>query len=155
MFGPPEDHPDKCNARLFLGDDWGDNRCTMKCQLPVGHGGRHREKFDRGEDGSPAPVEVLWLKDERFVCEHHGVQPDDRCSPCDDLPIQCPRHGLQASGHCNQCWEEPFACPDHGVGEQNLAFCAVESCVRSCEDDWVKVFPEENHNVHHGSPPDP
>lgn len=36
MFGPPEDKPGECNARLFIGDDFGDNTTTMRCGLAPG-----------------------------------------------------------------------------------------------------------------------
>lgn len=61
MFGHPEDVEGECNARLFIGDDFGDNCCTMRCPLPPGHDGPHREEFKR----RGRPVCVTWEVDER------------------------------------------------------------------------------------------
>lgn len=57
MFGPASDVEGDCNARLFIGDDYGDNAATMRCDLALGHDGKHREKNDR--------FEVTWEVDER------------------------------------------------------------------------------------------
>ena len=57
MFGPPKDVPGQCNVRLQIGDDYGDNCTTFRCQLPVGHDGRHQEEFVNG-----VPITVLWDK---------------------------------------------------------------------------------------------
>ena len=51
----------ECNARLYLGDDYGDNVCTIRCRLPAGHDGPHREEFKRGGK----PVVITWEVDER------------------------------------------------------------------------------------------
>ena len=32
-----------CTATLDFADDYGDNPCTMRCQLPEGHDGPHQE----------------------------------------------------------------------------------------------------------------
>ena len=61
MFdGPPEDVDGQCNARLEIGDDYGDNCATMRCQLAPGHEGPHREEFERGGK----PVVVTWFVDD-------------------------------------------------------------------------------------------
>lgn len=50
MFGGPQpDRPGKCNAVLSIGDDYGDNSATMKCQLDPGHEGRHEEVWNDGD----------------------------------------------------------------------------------------------------------
>lgn len=59
MFGPPEDIPGACNARLFLGDDYGDNECTIVCQRTPGHTGRHKEVTREGT------IIIEWDNDER------------------------------------------------------------------------------------------
>ena len=59
MFGSPEDVPGECNARLFIGDDYGDNTATMRCQLEPGHSDLHEEKY--GDEGEK--VIVRWEKD--------------------------------------------------------------------------------------------
>ena len=61
MSGKPQDVQGECNAHLYLGDDYGDNVCTMRCQREPGHQERHREQFDR--DGQTVVIE--WGKDER------------------------------------------------------------------------------------------
>jgi len=61
MFGKPEDVEGECNAHLYLGDDYGDNQTTIRCQLPKGHEGPHTEWFYRGE----GKVTIAWEKDER------------------------------------------------------------------------------------------
>jgi hypothetical protein len=39
--------PEKlCTARLHIGDDFGDNSATIRCQLPKGHEGLHKEAFE-------------------------------------------------------------------------------------------------------------
>lgn len=64
MFGPPEDEPGKCNARLILGDDYGDNDCTFICRLEPDHEGLHMEKSKRfkitwtGDDQDSEPVDI-------------------------------------------------------------------------------------------------
>lgn len=51
----------KCDARLSLADDFGDNPLTFQCELLMGHEGAHKEEFER--DGSP--VTITWYVDER------------------------------------------------------------------------------------------
>jgi len=65
MFGKPEDTEGECNAHLYLGDDYGDNETTIRCQLPKGHEGTHCEWFYRG-DGK---VTIAWEQDEREEAE--------------------------------------------------------------------------------------
>jgi hypothetical protein len=55
-----------CAAELHIGDDYGDNYATMRCQLEEGHDGPHQEVFSR--DG---PVVVTW------VCDDSKEQPTD------------------------------------------------------------------------------
>lgn len=52
-----------CGASVAIGDDYGDNECTMRCQLTAGHDGPHVEKFDLYGDSvtvtwEPMPVET-------------------------------------------------------------------------------------------------
>jgi predicted nucleic acid-binding Zn ribbon protein len=59
-------HPQaQCGARLFLGDDYGDNTCTHRCQMVEGHEGKHTEIFPRSAGGF---VRVEWDADEREPC---------------------------------------------------------------------------------------
>jgi hypothetical protein len=60
MFGPPKNVGGKCNARLFLGDDYGDNTCTIKCQLKLKHKLPHKEEFQR----EGRPITITWYVDE-------------------------------------------------------------------------------------------
>lgn len=66
MFGEPSDVDGECNARLFLGDNYGDGTTTMRCQLPPDHTDLHREQFER-EGGM---VTITWVTDERERCDH-------------------------------------------------------------------------------------
>ena len=47
-MGPPRDIAGECNARLLISDDYGDNYATMRCSLPPGHTGPHREDWRGG-----------------------------------------------------------------------------------------------------------
>ena len=58
MYGPPEDVRGECNARLAIGDDYGDNSCTMRCALNPGHVGSHKETFEM----NGGVVVVTWEK---------------------------------------------------------------------------------------------
>jgi hypothetical protein len=62
MWGPPKDVEGECNARLHIGDDYGDNRATMRCHLPEGHEGDHREKylFDEEDPKAAHNVTITW-----------------------------------------------------------------------------------------------
>ena len=87
MFEKPKDIPGECNARLYLGDDYGDNSTTMRCQLPEGHDGVHQETFSRDD----TPVVITWHIDESYHCPKHGHVSDwggdDRCWDClQELP---------------------------------------------------------------------
>ena len=55
--GPPKDVDGECNATLCIGDDYGDNCATMRCQLKPGHDGLHKETNNR--------FTVTWLSDDR------------------------------------------------------------------------------------------
>ncbi len=60
MFGKPEDVEGECNAHLYIADDHGDNEATMRCSLPKGHEGLHKEEYK-----SNGKVIITWEKDER------------------------------------------------------------------------------------------
>jgi hypothetical protein len=68
-FGEPKDRDGKCNARLTIGDNFGDNHATMVCQLEPGHEGPHQEVYESHEAGT---VTVTWEKDERKFCSFCG-----------------------------------------------------------------------------------
>jgi len=61
----PEDVPGECNARLYIGDDHGDNRATMRCTLPEGHESRHQESWAEDEKLGAHHCTVTWLGDDR------------------------------------------------------------------------------------------
>lgn len=66
MLAEPDDVADECNARLFIGDNFGDGTATMRCQRAIGHEDLHQERFERGG----GPVVVTWTGDERRPCSH-------------------------------------------------------------------------------------
>lgn len=69
-----------CGARLFIGDDFGDNTSTMRCQLDPGHPGPHTEVFIRRD----RPVTITWEVDEREDCEKHGLSDASYCETCQE-----------------------------------------------------------------------
>lgn len=73
MFGPPKDVIGECNARLYLGDDYGDNVCTFRCQLHPGHSGPHQEAPERGG----GKVSVTWDVDERGLEDEDGLEDEE------------------------------------------------------------------------------
>jgi len=88
-MGPPNDVPGECNARLFIGDDFGDNSATMRCSLVPGHDGSHEKRY--GEPG--ARIVVTWEKDERGACGVCGKLDNRGLDWCGDehLDIICAR----------------------------------------------------------------
>jgi hypothetical protein len=117
MFGSPKDVEGECNAWLFIGDDYGDNHATMRCQLPKDHDGPHKEVYKRkGTD-----VTVTWEGDDGYICPTHGHveegimrkegYPCDHCF--DELP-DCP--SCKGTGY-NQVGDQHIdctACDGHG-----------------------------------------
>lgn len=137
MYGPPKDKPNECNARMFLGDDWGDNRCTIRCSLARGHEGRHVEAFKSEQHGR---VRISWAMDARFTCERHGIQADDHCHICSEAPVMCSVHGMQDHFMCHKCFDEgPFVCPVHGEQDNNYE-CSEDGCEHEPEERWTKVY---------------
>ena len=68
-YGEPEDVPNNCNARLSIGDNFGDNHATMVCQLDPLHEGPHQEKY---KSNSAGQVVITWEKDERDAENYNG-----------------------------------------------------------------------------------
>jgi len=66
VLGDPTDLKDACNARLFISDDYGDNRATMRCQLAPAHDGVHCERFQR----AGGEIVITWVADERRRCSY-------------------------------------------------------------------------------------
>ena len=73
MHGEPEDVDGECNARLYVGDDFGDNHATMRCELEPGHEGPHKEAYTQTLGGE---VVVTWENDERVEEEEEEVEED-------------------------------------------------------------------------------
>ena len=126
-----------CGAMRFLADDHGDNTCTIRCGLPPDHNGNHREVFTRDTAGK---VNIAWAKDERYVCQRHGIQPDRDCDLCDRAPVLCSVHGMQHSDMCMPCCDEVFVCPEHGSKEGNKYSCHEEDCRHDVDERWTKVY---------------
>jgi len=61
--GPPKDVDGECNARLSIGDDYGDNSATIRCGLAPGHDGPHKECYNAGYHGDVNNVTITWDKD--------------------------------------------------------------------------------------------
>lgn len=70
----PKDREDECNAHFYIFDNQGDGCATMRCQLPKGHEGLHRETFIRKDTDSKKDNRcvVTWETDER--CWHDWVE---------------------------------------------------------------------------------
>ena len=76
-YGEPEDVEGQCNAHLYIGDNFGDNHATMRCQLSPDHEGLHQEKYRTSPPGGEGVV--TWEMDER------EEEPDEskKCEGCD------------------------------------------------------------------------
>lgn len=111
MFGEPEDVNGECNACLFLGDNYGDNHTTIRCQLPLNHEGLHQEQFERRGH----PVTITWAVDEREKCNHGCGQWKHTHR---DEAIECPKdadgHNISTCAFCHPD-REPHPCPDCGT----------------------------------------
>lgn len=60
----PRSVPGRCNARMRIADNFGDNHATMVCQRPKGHAGRHRERWQSVTGGLTI---VTWATDVRIA----------------------------------------------------------------------------------------
>ena len=85
-IGGPMNHsadvPGECNACLYLGDDAGDNTCTIRCTLPTGHEGPHMERFERKARRESGRVQIMWERDERSLCPDCGKPMREFCADC-------------------------------------------------------------------------
>jgi len=107
MFGEPEDVEGECNARLYLGDNYGDGTCTIRCQQDLGHEGKHRETFEREGE----PVEITWVVDESAVCtlcekrdQAHMLTDGKccfKCTKCGGFKRLYRQH--EGSDECDEC----------------------------------------------------
>jgi hypothetical protein len=72
------DVPGQCNAHFEVGDDHGDNLCTMRCGRVVGHGGDHIDRWTyTGADDQAHEAEFRWAV---------AQKPWDAPSPCEGCP---------------------------------------------------------------------
>lgn len=60
-IGEPRNKRGRCNARCFIGDNFGDNHVTFVCQLRPGHSGLHIETWCAP---SGQIITITWLKGE-------------------------------------------------------------------------------------------
>lgn len=121
MFGEPKDIDGECNAHLYIGDNYGDNSATIRCQLACDHEGPHQEQFERGG----GTVTITWVADERRRCDHGcGQWEHDHKGK----PISCPR---DADDHE---WSD---CP----------FCHPGKTAKTCEA-CGKPYYERGHALH-------
>ena len=65
MNGPQKDVEGECNARLSIGDDYGDNSASIRCGLVPGHDGPHKECYNAGYGDDVNNVTITWDKDTR------------------------------------------------------------------------------------------
>ena len=56
-YGEPEDVEGECNNHCYIGDNFGDNHATMRCQLKINHKGNHQEQY---KDTRDKKVIVEW-----------------------------------------------------------------------------------------------
>lgn len=147
MFGEPQDEEDACNARLFIGDNYGDGTATMRCQLPLKHDGLHREQFER----KGGAVTITWVADERKKCDHgcnqweHAHDSETIACPkdADDHEFSdcaychpnkegttcaaCAKTYYYEDGHKRYCTGQPFACTDCGENGFGVHVCPKSS----------------------------
>jgi hypothetical protein len=63
----------KCGYAIEIGDDHGDNSCTMKCELELAHDGNHAKEFSL----SDRSVHVYWEQKSTDLAElEPKVEPD-------------------------------------------------------------------------------
>jgi hypothetical protein len=153
VFGEPADKDGECNARLFLGDNYGDGTTTIRCPLAPDHEGVHQKQFER----SGHPVTITWVVDERERCDHgcgqwehaHKSPYDDNAPPCPkdandhedsdcaychpgDPPLTCAACGkthYYEEGHKRHCPKEPYTCTtcgESGIGPHVWPVCPKE-----------------------------
>lgn len=88
-WGATTDVEGECNAHCYIGDNYGDGSATMRCQLPKGHAGHHRQEFRLGT------CVLTWMNDERCYHEHGSYveEPtgDTVCSKCGETLAQAVR----------------------------------------------------------------
>lgn len=92
-YGEPQDLDGRCNARLFIGDNYGDNHATFRCQLDPGHDGPHREEYNAHRGGQ---IVVTWERDERAHCDHEHERSTSDC------PLDAEEHDATTCPICKR-----------------------------------------------------
>lgn len=117
-FGEPEDVPGDCNARLYIGDNFGDGHATMRCGLPASHEGLHCETYSARNGGQ---VTVTWEKCER------QAEADQEAETAAAVCCRC--------GHLN-------AVHTRLVPDYSADGCAERGC-QCAEFDWPNTEPRD------------
>jgi len=130
MFNHPEDVPNECGACLYLGDDYGDGTCTIRCQLLSGHDGLHKEVC---RDNT---VNITWENDEREIELELTISETDP-NKIDTIHETIWNYGmiikeLDSNGkiiiHCATQNSENFATIDGIIGVENKGFVKFIGC---------------------------
>lgn len=86
--------PGKCNAKVCVGDDYGDGSRTLFCQLSPSHLGRHEFCFgedpDCPETKRSHKVEITWLGDDNipYLEDTAWTLQKDRTFLVEDIPYE-------------------------------------------------------------------
>lgn len=104
-----------CKAELHIGDDYGDNRATMKCQGKLGHEGKHFEDWDNEDmiqdDSIAHNCRVEWEGDDRNAGLGAGAFLYDSLEECIEHGYHLTDH--DDDGYCNGCGHQD------GPGEES------------------------------------
>ena len=157
MFGEPRDKEGECNARLFIGDNYGDNSTTIRCQLAPNHTGLHQEQYESQKGGL---VTITWVADERKKCDHGCGQwehahrdesiscprdADDHeysdcayCHPNEEgkTCAECDKTYYYEGGHKRNCPGQPFACTD--CGENGFGYHVCPHSTNGSFDEFAE-----------------
>ena len=155
MYGPPEPVQGQCNAELHIGDDFGDNRCTMRCKLPAGHDGMHREEYQRmllrkspeekpqsaqvivtweGNDYEPEPPEEDDLFSSMESMPENSVQTQDengKWVPATPLPLMCEVDGCDEPVTLDDQYERLDKNLPNGWGNEPEVLCSKHAVGRT------------------------
>ena len=152
MYGPPEVVPGNCNAELHIGDDFGDNRCTMRCKLPAGHEGLHKEEYMRSAMSQPghtpgAKVIVTWEgndyepepeEDDLFSSMESATEssvqtqdPSGNWVQATPLPLMCEVDGCEEPVTFDDQYERADKNLPNGWGNEPEVLCSKHSVGRT------------------------
>lgn len=86
-LGEPDDVAGECNAHFHVGDNFGDNSATMRCQLAFGHQGDHRETWREGR------VVLTWARQDALCnkCHGDGTVFDPDAEDINDVDYEAPK----------------------------------------------------------------